>query len=248
MMFRNSGSTAGALKALICGAVLLSTMAFATTANAWAYTVTSSTAFTAGGVSGTINMVTTHLIPAPTPSLTTAGSVTTPHIQDWIWFSITLDALSESIDRVQMTVLPYDILDAEQFPQGDIFAQLAGEKNPRGGGFADSLGGEIPDSVTIPGLVLPSLADYVRWDWAFGLAPTAAHLEAGETSSELLWVGEQLQSGGAGVIADNFVNFMIHEVGGLDYTVQVQVPEPSTALLLGSGLIGLALTQRRRAN
>ena len=123
------------MKRTICGAVLILTMAIASDATALAYSVTNSIAFSGGvNVSGTINRVTTHFIPAVQPSMATAGTVTSPGVQDFVWFSITLDAGSSSIDRVDMTVLPSDILDAEQYPQGTPLDVLFAAKNPSGSG------------------------------------------------------------------------------------------------------------------
>ena len=80
----------------------------------------------------------------------------------------------------------------------------------------------------------------------------ALNLDAGETTDRLFAayspVGSLPGPGIFPVIPPATASFMISEAGGTNFSVTgtiVLVPEPTTALLLGAGLLGLAMVGRR---
>lgn len=246
---KNVETTGAWLRLLICGTALAMSLGFATTAGAWSYTIETpitidNTNNDGSGVLGTINMVTGHFI-IPTPTGNAVGSVLDNSVdktlQDFVWFSITLDAGSAAIDRIQAAIAPVDFFNPELFdftgannnPIGASYSTLSGGVAANGNGFADAVA------------IDTGFGAFSQYNWDYG-AVSANNLQAGETSADLLWVGELLIQGGQGVIFNNVINFMIQTAGGgVAFDVAGVVPEPSTGLLLGGGLCGISIMRRR---
>jgi hypothetical protein len=247
---QNNRKTAGAWsRLLICGAALAMSLGLTTSASAWSYTIEAPITIDASnndgsGVLGTINVVSGHFL-IPTPTGNAVGSVldnaTDKTLQDFVWFSITLDAGSAAIDRIQAAIAPVDFFNPELYdftgvnnnPVGASYSTLSGGVGPNGNGFASAVA------------IDSGFGAFSQYNWDFG-AVSANNLQAGSTSADLLWVGELLQSGGQGVIYNNVINFMIQTAGGgVAFDVAGVVPEPSTGLLLAGGLCGISMMRRR---
>ncbi len=253
-------STSKWLRLVICAAALLSTLGFATTASAWSYTINSSVTIDASnndssGVFGTINMVTGHfLLPTPTsgnsPSSDTVGSVldnsADKTLQDFVWFSLSLDVGSAAVDRLQVSMGPTLLGGNPNFGDPEVWQIPQFNLPPVGAGYRNAGGAASPNGT--PSLAIDTgFGGFSQYNWDFGNV-SANNLQAGDTSADLLWVGELLVSGGQGVIIDNTINFMIQTAGGgAAFDVPGVVPEPSTGLLLGGGLVGMTIKRRRDA-
>ncbi len=236
--------------------VMLASFAIASTAGAWTYTlnapITIDNSNNVGtGVIGTINQVSGHYL-MPTPTGNAVGTVldnsTDKTLQDFVWFSITLAPGSTAVDQITMSVVPIDILNPEYYDLNFPFVN-----NPRGASYSTLGGGVAPNDNGGPNVRAPvqiglGIGDFAEFNWDYGDATAANHLEGGDTSADLLWVGELLQSGGQGTIFNNPVNFSISAAGGsTPFTVSGVVPEPNTGLLVSGGLIGMAMKRRREA-
>ena len=236
-------------------AALLAPFWVTSTASAWSYTIDAPITIDAtnnngSGVFGTINRVNGHFLKSAPTGASAAGSVNTgmdvdKTLQDFVWFSITLDAGSVAIDQMTASIGPSSL----PGPPADWVM------NPVGAGFDVGSGDQEPnDSVVAgppfsdPSLAVNNAAIRAEYNFEFGNL-NAENLEGGETSADLLWVGELIFSGtGQGVIADNVISFMISTAGSANvFDVAGTVPEPGTGLLLSSGLVGIALKRRREA-
>lgn len=252
-----SGVTkARGLRPAILGLALLASFAVATQASAWSYTLDAPITIDASnnngsGVFGTINQVSGHFT-MPTPTGNAVGTVldnsTDKTLQDFVWFSVTLDAGSVALDQLTISIVPLNFADPEYFDGVPPFVN-----NPIGASYSTLNGGVAPNDDGGPNVRAPvqiglGLGDFAEFNWDFGDGTPANHLQGGDTSADLLWVGELLQSGGQGTIFNNVVNFMLSPAGGgTPFTVQGVVPEPNTGLLVSGGLIGMAMKRRREA-
>ncbi|MCP5040818.1 MAG: PEP-CTERM sorting domain-containing protein [bacterium] len=245
------------LRLAICGVALLTTMAVASTASAWSYTLAAPVTIDGTndggtGVRGTINMVTGHFdLPTPTGNdVGTVDSNTDMTAQDFVWFSITLDSGSAPVDQIRASIVPIAFT-------AEYYDLSFTNNNPMGAGFSTAGGGVAPNdnggaNPNAPVAIDQGFGAFSEYNWVYGEAgslgsPNANQLNENDTSAELLWVGEMLVSGGQGVIYNNVINFMIHSPGQSSFTVSGVVPEPSTGLLLSGGLIGMAIKRRREA-
>lgn len=204
--------------ALIVGAVL---SFWSSSAWALAYTISSSLAFNTGGVSGTINPVTN--LSGSTICLAGVCGSTVSH--DWLLFTVTLNLGSDPVDRIDMSV------------PGVSFVVGAGH-------YSDP--NETPTSGAVP------TASIARFNYD-NPNISALNLQAGETTDRLFGVYTlgTLPGPGFGPFPPGTVNFSISEANSAnDFSVTgpgaiVLVPEPSTWLMLGGGLIGLGWAARR---
>lgn len=248
----NGRSASKWLRLAVCAAAFLTTVGFATSASAWSYTLVDpitidGTNNGGSGVFGTINLVTGHFLnPTPTGG-DTAGVVLDNSIdktlQDFVWFSVTLAGGSAAIDRIQVAMGPPQPGGVPNFG-AETYSGLSFTLPPVGAGFYDP-GSTVSPNGGTPVAIDTLFGGFSQYNWDFGAVSTN-NLEGGDTSADLLWVGELLVSGGQGVIFNNVVGFMIQVAGtGQNFTVQGVVPEPSTALLVGGGLIGMSVKRRR---
>jgi len=250
---QNRATATRGLRVVAVGLALLAGLTISTQASAWSYTLVDPIVIdgsnnAGSGVFGTINQVNGHFT-NPTPIANSVGTVldnsTDKTLQDFVWFSITLDAGSVAVDQITVSVVPVDILNPELYDLTFPFVN-----NPIGASYASGTGVAPNDNgggVTRPPVQIGlGIGDYAEFNWDFGEV-TADNLQGGDTSAELLWVGELLISGGQGTIFNNTINFMISTASSPDFTVQGVVPEPSTGLLVSGGLIGMAMKRRRRA-
>ncbi len=239
------------LRPALLGVAFLASFAIATTASAWSYTlnapiVIDGTNNAGTGVIGTINAVGGALTTIPTPSGNAAGVVTSQATQDFVWFEITLAPGSVAVDQIQVSVVPHT------FDVGfEYWSPTHGAARVIGASYSSGTGVEPNDNggptVRAPVAVDTAFGGFAEFNWDFGDATALNHLQGGDTSADLVWVGEVL-SGGPGVIFNNTIDFMISAAGGsTPFTVTGIVPEPSTGLLLSSGLIGMAMKRRREA-
>jgi hypothetical protein len=209
------------LFALIVGAALST---WSTSAWALAYTISSSVAFSTNGVSGTINPVTS--LTGTTICLT--GTCTNSVAQDWLLVSVTLNGGSDPVDQIDVSA--------------------SGVTTVVGvGHFSD------PDVTPVSGSI-QGTTSIGRYNYGNPNVNPALNLDAGETTDRLFVafspVGSLPGPGIPPVIPPGTASFMIGEAGSTSFSVSgsiVVVPEPTTALLLGGGLLGLALAGRRRA-
>lgn len=244
------------LRSAICGvAAVLATIGFATTASAWSYTLLDpitidNTNNDGSGVLGTLNLVTGHFV-NPTPTAgngNIAGSVldnsTDKTLQDFVWFTLTLDVGSTAVEQLRVSMGPPQPGGAPSLDP-EVFSFSSFNTPPVGAGYLDD-GSRVSPNGAGDVSVDTVFGGFAQYNWDFG-ATSTNNLEAGDTSADLLWVGELLISGGQGVIFNNVINFMIQPVGSVAFDVPGVVPEPSTALLLGGGLVGMSIKRRREA-
>ncbi len=249
---RGNGKSATSWRhALICIAALLSTIGIASTASAWSYTLQNSITIDASnnnssGVFGTIDVVAGHFT-LPPPLANGVGSVldnsTDKTVQDFVWFSITLDPGSAAIDRIQAAIGPISFMNPEYY---DLMGL---NNNPKGASYSTVNGGVAPNTNGNAAAVAidSGVGAFSQYNWDFG-SVSGSNLQGGSTSADLLWVGEMLVSGGQGVINENTIGFMISTAGTANiFDVTGVVPEPGTAVLLGGGLCGMSVLRRRSA-
>ncbi len=193
-------------------------------AGATAYTVSAPISITASnnggtGVLGTILPVT---IVSGT-SLCLGGTCTSPVLQDWLLFGISLSAGSAPVDQIGVGVPGVGtVVGVGHF--ADPF-----QETPTGGAVAGSVG-------------------TINYDY---LATSPLNLQAGELSDRLFGAFALGALPGPGIfpiIPAGTVSFMISSGSNFSVstTMALAIPEPTTALLLGAGLAGLAVAGRRR--
>jgi PEP-CTERM motif len=207
------------LAALIIGAALLGSSA----AGALSYTLSAPVAFNnlTFGISGTLNPVTD----LSGTAFCLSGTCTSGAAEDWLLVSVTLDGGSNAVDRITMSVAGVSaIVGVGHFGDPD----------------------ETPTSGSVP-IASQAWVDYDNPN------VSALNLEAGETTDRLFAafspVGSLPGPGIFPVIPPGTASFVFSSAGGANFSVPgtlVLVPEPGTLLLLGGGLIGVALAGRRR--
>ena len=210
-------------KLSIAALLAMSLLGGASTAHALAYTISSSIAFSNSGVSGTINPVTD----LTGTSICLAGACTSSVAQDWLIVSVTLNGGSGAVDQI------------------DIAA--AGVSAVVGAGhYSDP--SETPTAGSIP------IASIARFSYD-NPNVSALNLQAGESTDRLFAafspIGSLPGPGIPPVIPAGTASFMLSKAGGANFSVTgsiVLVPEPGTALLMGLGVLGLALAGRRRSH
>ncbi len=205
--------------ALIVGAAL---SFWSSSAWALAYTISSSLAFSTGGVSGTINPVTS----LTGTSLCLAGTCGTDVSHDWLLVTVTLNGGSDPVDQIDMSEPGVStVTGAGHFTDPD--------ETPTSGAVpVTSIARFNYDNPNISALNLQAgeTSDRLFGVWSLGSVP----------------------GGAFGPVPAGTVNFMISEANSAnDFTVTgsgsiVLIPEPSTLLLLGGGLFGLGLAGRQR--
>ena len=201
-------------------------LAWSSTAHALAYTLASSIAFTNGTASGTLNPVTD----VSGTSICLAGSCSTSVAQDWLIFTVTMDAGSTALDQIGVSVA--DSTNVQILVGGGHYSDPA--ETPTGGAIT-------------PASPFPSSAQF---DY---IGSVALNLQAGETTDRLFAtynLGTLPGTGISPIFAPGTALFMLRKVGSTSFSVNspiVLVPEPGTLLLLGGGVLGLALVRRRRS-
>jgi len=203
--------------ALIAGAAL---SIWSSSAWALAYTVSAPVAFSGAGATGFINPVAS----LSGTTLCLSGTCGTDASHDWLVFTVTVT--TGYLDEVGL-------------------ARGAPAVSVQGVGHYSADPGLAPQSGSI------SPATLARFNYGAGVVNALLNLDAGETSDRLFVAFTLGDLPGPGQVtpfpvAPGTISFMLS--AATDFTVlgtAVLVPEPSTLLLLGGGLIALGLTGRR---
>lgn len=206
------------LVALVLGAALL-----IAPASAWAlaYTISSSVAFSNGGINGTIDPVTD--LSGTTVCLD--GTCTSSAAQDWLLVSVTLNGDSGAIDRID-------------FSAAGVFA-IVGI-----GHFSDP--DETPTSGVLPSA---SIARFNYDNPNSSALNLQAGETTDRLFAAFSPLGSLPGPGIFPVISPGTASFTISKASGANFSVQgsiVLVPEAGTLLLLGGGMLGLGFAGRRR--
>jgi hypothetical protein len=149
--------------------------------------------------------------------------------QDVFVFDMTLTAGSTAVDLIRVGM-------------GLGFPDLI--NNPKGAGIWTGDAGQAPDDINASLVLLAA-------DFEFDNGGvSAANLDTGDPKTVRLFVTYQKTAGGAGAISNGMTaTFMISPAGSAtSFSVSgTIIPEPGTILLLGAGLVGMAIRGRKRA-
>jgi len=204
--------------ALVLGAALS-----IASSSAWAlaYTISTSVAFSNGGISGTIDPVTN----LSGTAICLAGTCTSSAAQDWLLVSITLNGGSGAVDRIDYSAMSV--------------SAIVGI-----GHFSD------PDETPTSGLIpIASIARFNYDNPNNSALNLQAGETTDRLFAAFSPLGSLPGPGFPPVIPAGTASFTISKAGGANFSVQgsiVLVPEPGTLLLLGGGVLGLGFSGRRR--